>query len=168
MMSFRQFAKRLVLLAGLIALPVLSNAGDLGPVVPKAKAKASEKTECVEPVSVMRKNHMKFLLHQRDETLHEGIRDKKHSLVECINCHVTKDDKGEYPKFGENGYFCSSCHNYAGVNIDCFECHSQVPENAKEHMQTLNTATPYHHKELADNSSLSKDTLKVLTEGGKD
>lgn len=76
MMSLRQFAKHLVVLVGLTALPVLSNAGELGPVPPKAKAKASEKTECVEPVGVMRKDHMEFLKHKRDETMREGVRTK--------------------------------------------------------------------------------------------
>jgi len=130
MMSLRQFAKHLVILVGLFALPMFSNAGDLGPVLPKAKMKASEKTECVEPVAEMRKNHMEFLKHKRDETMREGVRTKKHSLIECIDCHVTPNDKGEYARIGEDGHFCSSCHNYAAVNVDCFDCHSDLPENA--------------------------------------
>lgn len=166
MMSFRQFAKHLVLLVGLGALPMLSNAGDLAPAVPKAKTKASEKTECVEAVDVMRKNHMEFLKHKRDETMREGVRTKKHSLVECIDCHVTPNEKGEYARVGENGHFCSSCHNYAAVKIDCFDCHSDLPVNASKHLHTLNNSNP-HHKEMAAKDSLTKETLNVLTEGGK-
>ncbi|GMR16954.1 MAG: sulfate reduction electron transfer complex DsrMKJOP subunit DsrJ [Gammaproteobacteria bacterium] len=150
MMSFRQFAKHLVVLAGLIALPVLSNAGELGPVQPKAKKKASEKTECVEPVGIMRKNHMKFLLHKRDETLREGVRTKEHSLTECIACHVTPNDKGEFARIGEDGHFCSSCHNYAAVNEDCFDCHSDLPEDAAKKLRSSNN--PHQN---------------MLTEGGK-
>ena len=166
MMSLRQFAKHLVILVGLTALPIISNAGDLGPVLPKAKAKASEKTECVEPVADMRKNHMEFLKHKRDETMREGVRTKKHSLVECIDCHVTPNEKGEYARIGEDGHFCSSCHNYAAVNVDCFDCHSDLPENASKNMHSLNKKNPYH-KDLAANGSLTKEALNVLTEGGK-
>lgn len=166
MMSLRQLAKHLVVLVGLFALPMLSNAGELGPVPPKAKTKASDKTECVEPVAVMRKNHMEFLKHKRDETLREGVRTKNHSLVECINCHVTPNDKGEFARVGEDGHFCSSCHNYAAVNVDCFDCHSDLPEGASNKLHTLNKKNP-HHKDLVANDSLTKETLDVLTEGGK-
>ena len=30
--------------------------------------------QCVEPTDVMRRDHMKFLKHQRDLTVHEGVR----------------------------------------------------------------------------------------------
>ncbi len=30
---------------------------------------------------------------------------------------------------GEQG-FCQSCHSYASVKIDCFECHASKPERA--------------------------------------
>jgi hypothetical protein len=31
-------------------------------------------------------------------------------------------------------HFCQSCHNYAAVKIDCFECHSSKPAgNAAMH-----------------------------------
>lgn len=166
MMSLRQFAKHLVVLVGLTALPVLSHAGDLGPVPPKAKANASEENKCVEPVSEMRKNHMTFLKHKRDDTLREGVRTKTHSLVECIDCHVTPNEKGNFARIGEDGHFCSSCHNYAAVNVDCFDCHSDLPEGASNKMHSLNQTNP-HHKELAANGSLTKETLNVLTEGDK-
>ena len=35
---------------------------------------------CVEDVQWMRKNHMNLLKHQRDETVHKGVRDTRHSL----------------------------------------------------------------------------------------
>ena len=149
MMSFRQFAKHLVILVGLTALPVLSFAGELGPVPPKAKMKASDKTECVEPVGVMRKNHMEFLLHKRDETMREGVRTKTHSLTECIDCHVTPNDKGEFARIGDDEHFCSSCHNYAAVNVDCFDCHSDLPEDAAKKLRAKKN--PHHN----------------MTEGGK-
>lgn len=164
MMSIRQFAKHLVILVGLTALPMISNAGELGPVPPKAKAKASEKTVCVEPISEMRRNHMTLLKHKRDETLREGIRTKTHSLAECIDCHVTPKKNGEFARIGDSEHFCSSCHNYAAVNVDCFDCHSDLPEDASNKLHSLNKINP-HHKELAANDSLNKETLNVLTEG---
>lgn len=86
---------------------------------------------CVEPTDVMRRSHFKFILHQRDETMHRGIRTRKHSLKNCISCHVSKDDKGAYIPVNEEGQFCESCHEYAAVTIDCFECHATVPTPRK-------------------------------------
>jgi hypothetical protein len=93
------------------------------PQVPKAKAE-----QCVEPTEVMRRDHMEFILHQRDETMHRGIRTKRHSLSECISCHVNPGPDGSFPRVSDAQHFCASCHAYASVNIDCFQCHSDVPE----------------------------------------
>lgn len=76
--------------------------------------------QCVEPVDVMRRDHMKFILHQRDKTMHEGIRTTRHSLTNCVDCHA---DTKTGSVLGKDG-FCESCHAYAAVKIDCFECHS--------------------------------------------
>lgn len=95
------------------------------PVIPPAKGE-----QCVEPTDVIRKNHMKFLMHQRDDTVLHGIRTKKHSLVECINCHVQPDETGAYPEITSKEHFCNSCHSYASVKVDCFQCHMSKPESA--------------------------------------
>ncbi len=95
------------------------------PSVPKAKGE-----QCVEPTDIMRRNHMEFILHQRDETTHRGIRTKKHSLNGCIDCHVTADANGDYPRVTSEEHFCASCHRYTGVKIDCFDCHRDRPEQA--------------------------------------
>ena len=79
---------------------------------------------CVEPVEVMRRDHMKLILHQRDMTMHEGIRTSKHSLKNCVDCHANLKTGSVLGKDG----FCESCHHYAAVKIDCFECHSSVRE----------------------------------------
>ena len=77
--------------------------------------------KCVEDPQWMRKNHMKVLFQQRDETVHQGIRDGKYSLKNCIECHAsTKDDS----VIGRADSFCEGCHRYEAVKIDCFECHS--------------------------------------------
>jgi cytochrome c553 len=79
--------------------------------------------QCVEPKDVMRRDHMKLLKHQRDKTLHQGIRSKPHSLNECISCHASQ-------KTGSvtgAGGFCQSCHDYAAVKLDCWDCHQPKP-----------------------------------------
>ena len=80
--------------------------------------------QCVEAKDVMRRDHMKFILHQRDKTMHEGIRTEKHSLKKCINCHA---DPKTNSVLGKEG-FCESCHSYAAVSMDCFGCHTSSPE----------------------------------------
>jgi len=94
---------------------------------PKAIAQVSEVQGCVEPTEVMRRQHMQFILHQRDETMHQGIRTTKHSLLECINCHVTYDENQQPVSYKDERHFCSTCHHYAAVHIDCFECHNSKP-----------------------------------------
>ena len=94
--------------------------------------------KCVEPTDVMRKNHMEFILHQRDETVHEGIRTSKHSLKQCVSCHAVKNDQGEYVHVDDSKHFCVSCHEYAAVNIDCFQCHADTPRSTDKHELRVN------------------------------
>ena len=60
--------------------------------------------------------------------MHEGIRTKQHSLVECINCHVS--DAPDAPRISSEQHFCNSCHTFAAVRIDCFQCHADRPVKA--------------------------------------
>ena len=120
------------LVGALLLLPLLAQANDLLPTVPKAKAKANPDTLCIRDVNDMRKNHMDYIMHKRDKTMREGVRTKQDSLAECISCHVPKDDKGHYASFGDDKHFCSSCHNYAAVSIDCFDCHNDKPTEASK------------------------------------
>ncbi len=76
--------------------------------------------QCVEDTEFMRRNHMKVILHQRDQTMYQGIRTTKHSLKNCVDCHA---DPKTNSVLGQEG-FCSSCHHYASVHIDCFTCHT--------------------------------------------
>jgi len=88
--------------------------------------------QCVDDPKFMRKNHMKMIVHQRDETVRSGIRGGKYSLAACVNCHASKKDNNV---LGDNEHFCQGCHEYAAVKPDCFECHSSkrkvVAEAAK-------------------------------------
>jgi hypothetical protein len=93
----------------------------------KAIAWASADQKCVEPIETMRKQHMDFILHQRDETMHKGIRTTRHSLQTCVNCHETRNEQGEVRDYRDKKHFCSGCHEYAAVSIDCFQCHNSKP-----------------------------------------
>jgi len=131
----------LALLAlAILWVPALVRAGDsLLPVVPEAQRRVSEAQGCVEPTADMRRNHMKYILHQRDETVHEGIRTKQFSLEECIDCHVSSAP--DAPRVSSEQHFCNSCHTYAAVNIDCFECHADrpLPNSGKLSMAPVST-----------------------------
>jgi len=83
--------------------------------------------QCVEQPQWMRKNHMKVLFKQRDETVHQGIRDSKYSLKNCIECHASTKDNSV---LGRADSFCEGCHRYEAVKIDCFECHSSKRSSA--------------------------------------
>lgn len=82
---------------------------------------------CVEDTATMRRDHMRFLEHQRDATVHGGIRGAKHSLKGCIDCHASRAT-GSVAK--ADGDFCMACHRFAAVKIDCFECHASRPATA--------------------------------------
>ena len=90
--------------------------------------KAVKGDRCVEDTPFMRRNHMELLRHQRDETLRKGVRSKKYSLKNCINCHVTERADGTIASIKSRDHFCSSCHAYAAVKLDCFECHATAPD----------------------------------------
>jgi len=77
--------------------------------------------QCVEDPKFMRLNHMRLIIHQRDETVRRGIRGSKYSLAGCIDCHASTKNNSV---LGSNENFCQGCHAYAAIRIDCFECHS--------------------------------------------
>jgi hypothetical protein len=89
------------------------------PVVKIEKGEA-----CVAPTAQMRRDHMKMLLHQRDGTLRQGLREPRFSLKHCIECHASRETGSVLGKDG----FCSSCHAYAAVSMDCFECHTPLQQ----------------------------------------
>ena len=84
--------------------------------------------QCVEPTDIMRKQHMQFLLHQRDLTMRQGIRTEQHSLNQCVECHVQKNNQGEFIPINAPEQFCAACHTFTSVSIDCFDCHATTPD----------------------------------------
>jgi hypothetical protein len=97
---------------------------------------------CVEPEDYMRRHHMELLDHHRDETVKYGIRTKKYSLKECINCHAS-EKTGSVATAKDD--FCVSCHSYAAVKIDCFDCHSTKPQGPMANQASKADAAHYVH-----------------------
>ena len=91
--------------------------------VPVIKIEKGE--ACVAPTEQMRRDHMTMLLHQRDQTTRQGLREPRFSLKNCVDCHASRETGSVLGKEG----FCSSCHAYASVSIDCFECHSPLRQS---------------------------------------
>ena len=96
------------------------------PVTQTVKPANAEK--CVADTDFMRRNHMKTLLHQRDETMREGVRAKQFSLANCVSCHAVKGADGKPVAYADPKHFCRTCHSYAAVRVDCFECHASRPD----------------------------------------
>jgi hypothetical protein len=121
----------LVLILAITILPALAAAQQAGgvpaPVIPQAKG-----DKCVADTDYMRRYHMKELAHQRDDTVQGGIRTKRFSLKECIACHATIDDGGKPVSINAPGQFCASCHEYAAVKVDCFQCHATKPDEGQQ------------------------------------
>ena len=46
-------------------------------------------TRCIADNATMRRDHPSMLMHQRDATVHGGIRGAKASLKGCIDCHAS-------------------------------------------------------------------------------
>lgn len=113
----------LLLIAAMVAVslaPAFAHSGEAHPQrTPVPSMTAENPGKCIAPSEEMRRNHMEMLKHQRDRTLRQGIRGEPASLNGCIECHASKKTGSVLGK----GDFCESCHAYAAVKLDCFECH---------------------------------------------
>jgi hypothetical protein len=77
---------------------------------------------CVRDPQWMRRNHMRLLMHVRDDTVRKGIRtEETDGLKNCVDCHASLKDDSVTARADS---FCVGCHRYEAVKIDCFECHS--------------------------------------------
>lgn len=125
-----------VLLAG--ALPAFSGDAPAAGRVPLPNVSDRKGDKCIRDEAYMRRHHMDMLKHQRDLTMHEGIRTKEDSLQNCIACHASRKTNSVT---GDDN-FCQSCHNYAGVKLDCFECHASKPKATAFHPLVTEGQTP--------------------------
>ena len=132
-------ANKLILHSTLVLLAILSFsntivADDSG-LYPKVTISKAQGDECVRPKDEIRKIHPDLLKHDRIDTMRHGVRTMadgktalEGSLKGCINCHAIKENN-KYVRIDNEKHFCSSCHIYAGVSFDCFQCHRDIPEN---------------------------------------
>jgi hypothetical protein len=120
--------RRLALAVFLLLAPAgLAAQDDAAGRVPLPSIMKGKGEACVADTDYMRRNHMTELDHQRDETMHRGVRTKKFSLKECVACHAAPAPAGGYMPVNAPGQFCRSCHDYAAVSMDCFQCHAARP-----------------------------------------
>jgi hypothetical protein len=80
--------------------------------------------ECIRPLEEMRANHMTILDEWRDAVVREGQKmDGEHEMSltrTCMSCHESSER------------FCKRCHDYAGVDPYCWDCHVDGEEHARE------------------------------------
>jgi hypothetical protein len=100
--------------------------------VAKPSISVDRSTQCIDSPEVMRRTHMDMLRHQRDRTVRQGIRGEKVSLNGCIDCHAGPGaGAAAGSAVGSPQAFCETCHRYAAVKLDCFECHQPRPDGAQ-------------------------------------
>ena len=111
---------------GMVAVLAVAGIADAGETwagrVAAPVIKIERGDACVAPTAQMRRDHMNMLLQQRDSTMRQGLRESRFSLKHCVDCHASQETGSVLGKDG----FCSSCHTYAAVSIDCFECHTPL------------------------------------------
>ena len=112
----------------LTCMAVSAYAETTGSGVPLPVIAKGQGESCVEDTNFMRRNHMSMLKHQRDETVLKGVRTRQYSLKECIGCHVVNGPDAIPVTVASPQHFCRSCHDYAAVSIDCFQCHASRPD----------------------------------------
>lgn len=92
--------------------------------VPDPKIITTEK-QCIESTQYMRDSHMDLLDEWRWSVVREGDRtyiasDGKEWTISirdtCMECHSNKAE------------FCDTCHDYAGIKPDCWDCHVSPEE----------------------------------------
>jgi hypothetical protein len=114
--------KRLLLALCLSAAPALAEDAR-APHPPRGQGE-----HCVADTDFMRRNHMSMMTEHRREAVHNGARKPQYSLSGCVSCHAVKGDDGKPISYADDKHFCRSCHSYAAVRIDCFECHKSTPD----------------------------------------
>lgn len=110
------------------ALAGAASAAEPAGRVAKPSISVDRSTQCIDSPEVMRRTHMDMLKHQRDRTVRQGIRGEKVSLNGCIECHAGPGaGAAAGSAVGSPQAFCETCHRYAAVKLDCFECHQAKP-----------------------------------------
>ncbi|MCU7890568.1 MAG: sulfur reduction protein DsrJ [Candidatus Thiodiazotropha sp. (ex Ustalcina ferruginea)] len=137
------------LLAGFL-IPSMQAFGESAYVTENSKAASMD--SCVAPTELMRRNHMDYLQHGRDDTVRDGVRGLKYSLSECIDCHASTDASGTGVSVTSEGEFCQACHGYVAVSPACFQCHRTKPVG-----NTKGNSLGYHFDEHS-HAGLERET----------
>ncbi len=141
------------LLGGALLCAQLAMAGDVSLRVPQPVIEPARGGQCVEDPAFMRRNHMELLKHQRDNTVRGGVRTGKYKLQECVACHASSKTNS-VTQVSTN--FCQSCHTYAAVKIDCFECHASKPADTGFH--------PVVSKSMSENHQLTMQLRQLVVQ----
>lgn len=108
----------IVVMLGLASAPlILANSGK-GFEYVREELEKPKGDHCIESKDYMSKYHMELLNEWREMAIREGKRlyisngeIYNASIYECFNCH----------KYEE---FCSKCHEFGGVEVYCWTCHT--------------------------------------------
>jgi cytochrome c len=117
----------LIIFLALLLFPLWYQKGNAVPAPePVLSSVAKEAGKCIESKEYMTTEHMKMLDRWRMEVVRDGERYYTNSegkiynkslQLECMRCHSNKSE------------FCDKCHNYAGVDPFCWDCHIAPKEN---------------------------------------
>lgn len=109
----------LALFVVLVTFPIWRAFGSAMPAPPDL-AKPVRGTQCVEGTEWMKANHQQLLNQWRDTVVRQGRREyvstdgTRHQMSlskTCMDCHEDRQT------------FCNRCHNYADVQLTCWNCH---------------------------------------------
>lgn len=116
----------LIIFVIITTFPFWYNRGKAAPPpIPQLTEKALAEKECVLPKEFMKTNHMQLLSTWRETVVRGGKRmsiDTKGRQFQmslsntCLDCHSNKKE------------FCDSCHSYASVKPNCWNCHIDNPK----------------------------------------
>jgi hypothetical protein len=112
----------LVVFGALVTGPIWAGLGRGKGAPPELAKPVGGEKQCVEPVAFMRARHMELLdgwrdaVVRRDEHVYVASDGRRHDISltkTCLRCHADTDK------------FCNRCHQYAGVEAFCWDCHQQ-------------------------------------------
>lgn len=101
--------------------------------VPFDPTTSKSEGNCIESRDYMRNQHMQLLYDWREMVVREGKRvyvatDGQTYTISltktCMKCHGYENGDEKI----SNAMYCIDCHNYAGVNVFCWDCHIDPKE----------------------------------------
>jgi len=104
----------------LITFPIWLSAASGDIDAPTELNLPADEDQCIESTEFMRADHMNLLYDWREEVVRDNLRiytasdgqEYTKSLTDtCLDCHAPKSE------------FCDQCHNYIGVEPQCWTCH---------------------------------------------